>query len=116
MANCGNKIKQTCNSSMYAICVKSELIPPPYSTLVNCFSTEEVDIDQYAILTAIKSEIDMTNITSTYGTLPVIKEVNDFIQYLVNIYGAQQLQIDALIAQNTTQASQIANLQSNTCP
>jgi hypothetical protein len=116
MAGCGNKTKQTCNSSMYAVCVKSELAPPPYSSLVDCFSTEEVDIDQYAILTKIKSEIDMSGITATCGTLPTIKETNDFIQYLVNRDCIKDAQITTLTARVITLETKVTAIQANPCP
>jgi hypothetical protein len=116
MEECGNKIKQSCDGSMYAICVKSELTPPSYSNLTQCFSTEEVDIDQYSILTNIKNEIDLLLVTSTCGILPTVKNTKTLIQYLIDRDCAQQLQIDALITQNTIQATQILNLQSNPCP
>lgn len=118
MNNCEDKIRLSCPpNSPFANCVKTEVTPPTFSTLTTtCNSVQEIEVDMYALIGGIKLEIDLSAITTTCGTLPVLKNVKTLIQYLVSRDCAQQVQIDALIAQNATQASQIANLQPNVCP
>ena len=105
-SNCEDKIKLSCPpSSPLANCVKTEVIPPTFSSLINnCNSVQEVEVDMYAILAAIKLEIDLTAITSTCTTFPTPKNVKTLIQQLYN-------EICAIKAINTTQASQILTLQ-----
>lgn len=62
MANCGNKIKQTCGETTYASCVTWEGTPNTQSELFEeeCLNVESVIQDQYDQIGEIKEEIDLT--------------------------------------------------------
>ena len=117
MNNCEDKIKASCPpNSPFANCVKSEITPPEFSGLTNsCNSVDDVLGDLYEVAESIKEEIDLTTVTSECDTLPTVKTVITVIQYLVDNICTQKTQIDALIAQNATQAAEILALQSNIC-
>ena len=117
MNNCEDKTTLSCPpNSPFASCIKTEVVPPVFSSLTNtCNTVQQVETDIYLILTSIKTELDLSTATSSCQTLPTIKNVKTLIQFLLNRDCAQQTQIDTLIAQNTTQANQITALQSNLC-
>lgn len=116
--NCNDKIRHTCPpSSPYASCVKTEVVIPEFSTLgEGCFSVQDVELDLYTLIGNIKSELNLTALTSECQTLPTTKTVSTLIDFLLEGYCTQKAQIDALIAQNSTQAEQILALQSSVCP
>ena len=118
MNNCEDKILYSCPpSSPFAKCVKTELTPPSFSGLTgNCHDVQEIEENLYTLIGGIKTEIDLTTLTTTCLTLPTVKNVKTLMQYLINRDCAQQVQIDALIAQNAIQALQITALQLNNCP
>jgi len=115
---CEDKIRLSCPpNSPFANCVRTEVEIPEFSTLSSqCNSVQEVENDMYTLIGEIKEEIDLTSITSECGTLPTTKTVLTLIEYLINRDCVQQTQIDALIAQNITQATEILALQNETCP
>lgn len=118
MSDCHDKIKLKCGTKNFAPCVEyqSYVSPKTKLTQTTCLSLEDTTKDLYELIDEIKTEIDLSLITATCGTLPTLKNVKTLIQYLINRDCAQQVQIDALIAQNLTQASQILDLQANVCP
>lgn len=103
--NCNDKIRHTCPpSSPYAACVKTEVVRPSFSTLSSsCNSVQDVELDLYTLIGNIKSELNLTAITSECQTLPTTKTVFTLIDFLLEGYCTQKAQIDALIAQNTLQ-------------
>lgn len=116
--NCEDKITLACPpNAPFANCVKTEVVPPIFSSLNStCNSVQDVEKDMYAILSAIKLEIDLAATTSTCTTFPALKNVKTLIQQLYD-------EICAIKAINTTQASQIltlqtqfAQIQANLCP
>jgi hypothetical protein len=115
--NCEDKIKYSCSSIVFANCVKTEVEPPVFSSLTNnCNTVQEVEEDVYNLIDEIKQELNLTSIVTTCGTLPTIKNIKTLIEYLIIKNCEQQIQIDNLITQNTTQATQIAVLQATPCP
>jgi hypothetical protein len=118
MNNCNIPIKMTCPpNSPYASCVRSEVDIPEFSVITSqCNSVDEVLEDVYTLIGSIKSELNLTSLASDCQTLPTVKTVATLIDFLLDGYCAQKTQIDALIAQNITQASQILALQSSVCP
>ena len=118
MNNCEDKLKLSCPAnSPYANCVRSEVTPPEFSTLTNsCNSVDEVLTDTYSIVEDIKTELNLSTITSDCQTLPLTKTVYTLIDFLLDGYCTQKTQIEALIAENLVQAAQILNLQNSVCP
>ena len=118
MNNCEDKILYSCPpSSPFAKCVKTELTPPSFSGLTgNCHDVQQIEENLYTLIGGIKTEIDLTGITSTCGTLPVIKDVKTLIQYLVNRDCTQQLQINDLIARVILLEGKVTVLQATPCP
>mgnify|MGYP000409098479 CR=1 FL=1 len=118
MNNCEDKIKYSCPpNSPFAKCVKTELTPPSFSGLTgNCHDVQEIEENLYTLIGGIKTEIDLTAITTTCLTLPTVKNVKTLIQYLVNRDCAQQLQINDLIARVVILEAKVLVLQANTCP
>lgn len=116
--NCNDKIRHTCPpSSPYAACVKTEVVIPEFSTLTtDCNSVQDVELDLYTLIGNIKSELNLTALTSECQTLPTTKTVATLIDFLLEGHCTQKTQIDALIVQNSTQAEQILALQSSVCP
>lgn len=115
---CYDKNRHRCGGKQYAICTKFEASIPEFTTLEDplCASIEDVGIDLYALVGGIKEEIDLSEVTSDCQTLPTPIDVKTYIQFLLDRDCAQQLQIDALIAQNIIFAEQILALQQNICP
>ena len=117
--NCNDKINLTCPpDSPYANCVRTEVIIPEFSPLLQngCYSVQEIEQDLYTLIGDIKDELNVTSITSECQTLPTIKTVSTLIDFLLEGYCTQKAQIDALIAENATQAAEILALQSSICP
>jgi hypothetical protein len=115
--NCEDKITFACAPGQFARCVKTEVVPPAFSSLTTtCNSVQDVEADMYAILATIKLEIDLTAITATCGTLPTPKNVKTLIQYLVNRDCTQQALIEALTTRVTTLETQMAVQQTKICP
>jgi hypothetical protein len=114
---CEDKITFACAPGQFARCVKTEVVPPSFSSLTTtCNTVQDVEVDVYGILAAIKLETDLTAITATCGTLPTIKNIKTLIQYLVNRDCTQQALIDALTVRVTTLETQMAVQQARICP
>lgn len=90
MANCGNKIKNTCAEKNYATCIYYEQEVPNFSGLVeeSCITLEDTTKDIYTVLTGIKSELDLSALgddcefaeqPSTYNVKNVLKSYENEI-------------------------------------
>ena len=103
--NCNDKIKHTCGTKNYATCIEYQGTVSDNTTLTqtSCLDVEDVAEDLYAMIDIIKSELNLTSLTSECQTLPTIKTVFTLIDFLLEGYCTQKTQIDALIAQNTLQ-------------
>lgn len=112
-----NKINQTCKTS-HAVCTETNLVFPEFSSLFGdaCGNVNESLIDLYEIAGTIKSETDLTELESECIDFPSTPTVKNVIQLLADTICSMQEQITQLQEQNATQASQIADLQTNTCP
>lgn len=117
MNSCQEKIQYNCPpSTPFAKCVKTELTPPVFSGLLNsCNSVEDILENEYTLIGNIKTEIDLSGVTSSCGTLPVIKNTKTLIQYLLNRDCAQQLQINDLITRVVALETKVTALQANPC-
>ena len=115
---CNTSIKYSCPpNSPFAKCVKTELTPPSFSGLTgNCHDVQQIEENLYTLIGGIKTEIDLTAITSTCGTLPAVKNIKILAQYWENRDCAQQLQINDLIARVVILEAKVTLLQANTCP
>lgn len=116
--NCEDKIKLSCPpNSPSANCVKTGVQPPTFSSLINtCNSVQEVETDMYTLIGGIKTEIDLSAITTICGILPIPKNVKTLIQYLVNRDCTQQALIEALTIRVTTLETKVTAIQANPCP
>ena len=117
--NRNDKITLTCPpNSPYANCVRTEVIIPEFSPLLQngCYNVQEIEQDLYTLIGDIKDELDLTTLTSECQTLPTVKTVITLIQFLLDDRCILKTQIDDLIAQNVTQDAEILALQSSICP
>lgn len=112
-----NKLKNNCKTS-YAVCAETDLEYPAFSSHSGeeCGNVNEALIDIYGILGDIKTETDLSGIESECLTAPSNPTVKNYLQLIADTICAMQEQITALQQENTTQAIQIADLQTNTCP
>ena len=118
MNNCEDKILYSCPpNSPLAKCLKTEVTPPSFSGLIgNCHNVQQIEENLYTLIGGIKTEIDLTGVTSTCGTLPIIKNIKTLAQYWENRDCAQQLQINDLIARVVILEAKVLVLQSTPCP
>lgn len=112
-----DKIELNCPpTSPYAACVKSELTLPTFTKITKeCFSVEDIDKDQYSILTDIRNDIKLTTLTGCLilSSNPTIENV---LQSLINEICLLKTEVAAIKTVNTIQETKITNLQTNTCP
>ena len=116
--SCTNKIKNTCGTKNYATCIEYQGTVSDNTTLTqtSCLDIENIAEDLYAMIDIVKSELNLTALTSDCQTLPTTKTVSTLVDFLLEGYCTQKTQIDALIEQNVTQAEQIDALQNSVCP
>jgi hypothetical protein len=114
-----DKTKMNCvGAKQFATCVRTEVEPPAFSNLgeENCLSVEEVLEDLYQISGDIKTEIDLSTITSTCLSLPINKTIKNLIQQLYTEICALKTITTNQTTLIATQQLEIIALQNNTCP
>lgn len=113
--SCNDKLKQRCtkteaNCTMY----RTEL--PSFSELTDCVTIEETTEELYNLVSEIKENVDLTNLTYDCGTLPTDRSVESLIQFFLDRDCAQQETIETMQTMIDTMQQQIEDLQTNTCP
>lgn len=90
----------------YATCVDYEKPTPSFSSLFNnnCTSLEDTTFDIYNLLSGIKAEVNLSNLTSPCITLAQPKTTLSVVTQILNKICA----LDSIV---TTQATTIQNLQ-----
>lgn len=73
--NCTDKIKHTCGTKNYATCIEYQGTVSDNTTLTqtSCLDIENIAEDLYAMIDIVKSELNLTALTSECQTLPTTK-------------------------------------------
>lgn len=117
--SCNNKNKFTCGEpKAYAECIEYQGTVSLNSALVNvgCLDVQEVDQDQYAMIDAIKAEIDLSGLVDDCIIFTPPKKVKTVIPQIVQKLCALQATVNAQAILITTMQAQILALQTNKCP
>ena len=113
-----NKIKQTCGTPTFAVCVRYEGSVSEHTLLTQteCLDTQEVIEDVYRLIGTIKEEIDVTTLENTCITFTTPKSPSSVISQMYNKLCELENLIESQASTIATMESQISLLQSQTCP
>lgn len=111
------KIKYKCGVKNFANLIEYQGTISTSTKLaeVDCVSVEDVIEDLYLITDEVILNSTLTNITSTCGTLPSIKNIKTLIQYLVNENCNRIAEITTLQQTEIIQNQKILALEQNIC-
>lgn len=114
--NC-NKVKNTCGKKVFASCTEYQGTLSDNTTITDeCYNLEEVIDDINSLIDTLFTKVDVSGLTSTCVTLIKPKTTPNVFQALLNKVCALETTITAQAGLIATMQSQIADLQTQTCP
>ena len=102
---------------VFASCVEYQGDIPSYSELYseNCVNSQEVDEDQYVLITELRNLTNVANLDFDCLTAPTTKTINTVFQALIDTICSQQAILTAQASTIETMQEQITDLQNNIC-
>ena len=111
-----NETKSRCKK-VFASCVEYQGDIPSYSELYNesCVNSQEVDDDQYVLITELRNLTNVANLDFDCLTAPNTININTVFQVLIDTICSQQTTLTTQASTIETMQQQITDLQNNIC-